>query len=537
MASGTRELTLKLVAQTADMQKGIAGVDDKLGGFQKGLNKIGGAMAGAFAVEQVISFGKSVLDEASNIAESTSKIGEVFGKSASKSIIKFGKDANKAMGLADEEALNYLGTLGAMWTGLGKTQEESADMSKATMTLAADLGSFNNVSTPETLDMMSAAFRGEYDSIQRMLPGLNAASVEQEALAQTGKKSAKELTQQEKAMATLSLMTKQAGPAIGDFARTSSGAANQQKILASQIEDAKAALGEKLLPAFAATLNFITDKVVPGIEWFIGWMGGPFVDGLTNAWNFVYQYIGPVIDNISGLVWGLWQVLENFVGLVINVFTGDWRGAWDSVTKIFSGAWEMIKRIALLGWQAIQAIWNGVIIGLKWLGGLVLDVITWPFRTAWDIVKFFSNAIWQAIQTAWDGMLNWVKGTGNAIYDALTWPFKSAWEFIKRTWNSTLGKVSFTVPGWIPGIGGKEFKFPQLAKGGIVTRPTLALVGEAGPEAVVPLGKAGFGGNVYNIHVNTGVGDPVSIGQQVAKALQDYERVSGPRRSGARGGL
>ena len=62
-------------------------------------------------------------------------------------------------------------------------------------------------------------------------------------------------------------------------------------------------------------------------------------------------------------------------------------------------------------------------------------------------------------------------------------------------------KISITVPSWVPKIGGKGFslnipEIPSLAAGGIVTKPTLALIGENGPEAVVPLGSRGASGGI-----------------------------------------
>ncbi|AUV61427.1 tape measure [Pontimonas phage phiPsal1] len=69
---------------------------------------------------------------------------------------------------------------------------------------------------------------------------------------------------------------------------------------------------------------------------------------------------------------------------------------------------------------------------------------------------------------------------------------------------------------------------PQLAKGGIVDGATLAVIGEAGPEAVIPLDKMDRGGSTYNITIQSGVGDPVRIGEDVVNAIKRYERVSGP---------
>ena len=71
---------------------------------------------------------------------------------------------------------------------------------------------------------------------------------------------------------------------------------------------------------------------------------------------------------------------------------------------------------------------------------------------------------------------------------------------------------------------------PALAEGGIVNKPTLALIGEAGPEAVVPLSKMnGSKGNTYNITVNAGIGtNGTQVGREIVDAIKKYERASGP---------
>jgi hypothetical protein len=77
----------------------------------------------------------------------------------------------------------------------------------------------------------------------------------------------------------------------------------------------------------------------------------------------------------------------------------------------------------------------------------------------------------------------------------------------------------------VPGLGGKGFdvpNIPMLAQGGIVTSATLAMIGEKGPEAVIPLDRMGqMGGNNVTIHVNGG--DP----QSVVNALRTYMRQNG----------
>lgn len=69
---------------------------------------------------------------------------------------------------------------------------------------------------------------------------------------------------------------------------------------------------------------------------------------------------------------------------------------------------------------------------------------------------------------------------------------------------------------------------PAFASGGIVTKPTIGLIGEAGPEAVVPLSKGGYGATI-NITVNAGMGtDGGQVGEQIVNAIRRYERTSGP---------
>jgi hypothetical protein len=93
---------------------------------------------------------------------------------------------------------------------------------------------------------------------------------------------------------------------------------------------------------------------------------------------------------------------------------------------------------------------------------------------------------------------------------------------------SSLAKVSVTGGAKIPFTGRGV---PMMAQGGIVNRPTLAMIGEKGPEAVIPLNKAGGigGGAVYNITVNAGIGpNGQEVGKQIVEAIKKFERSSGP---------
>jgi len=121
----------------------------------------------------------------------------------------------------------------------------------------------------------------------------------------------------------------------------------------------------------------------------------------------------------------------------------------------------------------------------------------------------------------------WITNVVIPQFNLMLTVFKTIFNGIASVWNNTIGKFSFTVPSWVPGIGGKGFAMPDipmLAAGGIVTGPTLAMIGEAGPEAVIPLdrmGQMGGGGTTVNINVNGG--DP----NAVVQALRTYMRQNG----------
>jgi SLT domain-containing protein len=90
---------------------------------------------------------------------------------------------------------------------------------------------------------------------------------------------------------------------------------------------------------------------------------------------------------------------------------------------------------------------------------------------------------------------------------------------------SGIGSIAGAVGGGIGTLRG----IVGLASGGIVTKPTLAMVGEGGePEAVIPLSKMGqMGGGGVNITINTGVGDPEAIARDIRRILNDSTRRTG----------
>jgi hypothetical protein len=145
-----------------------------------------------------------------------------------------------------------------------------------------------------------------------------------------------------------------------------------------------------------------------------------------------------------------------------------------------------------------------------------------------DWFRNFVNAVFNGIKNAVMTSLDVIKGVFTGYMNF----YKAIFNGIAKLWNSTIGKIEFTIPSWVPIIGGKEFKvpnIPMLAEGGVVNKPTLAMIGERGPEAVVPLNRyrGGSGGIIVNI--NSTVAD-ASLPDKIVQALRDYNRTTGPIR-------
>ena len=92
-----------------------------------------------------------------------------------------------------------------------------------------------------------------------------------------------------------------------------------------------------------------------------------------------------------------------------------------------------------------------------------------------------------------------------------------------------IGEIKIGRVGGDEATTGGGINIPKMASGGIVNSPTLAMIGEAGPEAVIPLSKMGrMGGGNYTINVQGGISSSADIGEAVVNAIRAYNRAAGP---------
>jgi len=296
-----------------------------------------------------------------------------------------------------------------------------------------------------------------------------------------------ELKQMEKDGASADEMMAALSGTFMDQASTAAGTAEGQfKRLSVGLAETKETIGAALLPVIEAALPVLQA------------MGQWAQDNTT-----VFLVLAGVIGGIAAAV-----VIANAA-----------ITAWGVATTVFTGIQTafnvvMAANPVVLFAIAIAALVVGLVLAYK------------KFDAFRDIV----DAVFSAIKTG-------IKGGMDAITTYLSFVmgvYKAIFNGIAKLWNNTIGKLSFSVPDWVPGLGGKGFdvpNIPMLANGGIVTSPTLAMIGEGnGPEAVIPLNRMnefGMGGGM-NVTVQAGlISTPDQMGQLIIEAIQRAQRRSG----------
>jgi len=264
----------------------------------------------------------------------------------------------------------------------------------------------------------------------------------------------------------------------GSLAANADTAAGKMAIMSNSLNEAKESVGYALLPA---------------------------LESLTAT----FQKLAPFI-----------QQHADFIGkavIVVGALTGAVMLAGAAVK-----AYEIITKSMAIAQALLNAVMSANPIGLV---VVAIAALTAAFIYAYEHSEKFRDIITNAFDA--------VKNTAQSVANIVGAAFRIVFDGIKIYINSiislaniairALNAINVSVPNWVPGIGGKSFGFdlkqiPMLADGGIVTKPTLAMIGEAGAEAVVPLSKGGFGSGI-NVTVN--VGGSVVQEQDLAVTVRD----------------
>lgn len=348
-----RTIALNLLFRTQGTEK-LKDAEKGIGTFRKSLSGLGGAIAGFAGGAAIAGFAKDSIKAASDLAEATSKAKVVFGDS-SKEVLKFAQNSATAFGQSRQQAIEAAGTFGNLFVSMKIGTKESAGMSTSLVKLASDLASFNNTDPTEALDALRSGLVGETEPLRRFGINLNEATLKAEAMTLGLKVTGATLDPAVKAQAAYSLILKQSTTAQGDFARTAGGMANQQRIANAQFEDAKATLGEKLLPIALKLVNVLNTSVIPAISATIGWF-----DKNSAA-------IGQVAK-IIGIGVAAWLTYQAAVKGAVAISAG--LAFIKTAAAAVSSAWETMRIRMMLASDAISSAGGPIKALNRQVGGL-----------------------------------------------------------------------------------------------------------------------------------------------------------------------
>lgn len=276
----------------------------------------------------------------------------------------------------------------------------------------------------------------------------------------------------------------------------------------------------------------ISDFAVAIWDTIVGWVTGAWTNiqtllqtGLTfvqTLWNTIWTAISTAASTIWATIKSVISTaitaVRTTISNILSAISGTWNSVWGTISSFASTVWGNIKSAVSSGIETVKSKISSV-----------LRTIDSIWSGAWGAIKSGVETTWNKITGMWSSGVSTVRGIFDRMASAIKGPFETAFNAIKGLWNNTVGKLSFKIPGWVPGIGGKGWSAPKLATGGIVTEPTLAWVGEGKsptggyvPEAVIPLpklqpmlnaalknadSKQGGYGNTYNVHMTVPIDD------------------------------
>lgn len=290
-----------------------------------------------------------------------------------------------------------------------------------------------------------------------------------------------------------------------------------------------------ILPPIVKIVNGIIEavgRVVVAISGFIGgiidiikgiiqFIVGVFTGDWSKAWDGIKNIFSGFWNAIKGIIDTLLAVLGGIAGFIVDVVAAAFKIAWEAIKLVwsqvvafFKAVWdgicaafaavgEWFANIFTQAWEGIKNAWSSV---TSWFGDLwkgitnvFSNVGTWfknIFTTAWTNIKnVFSN--WGSFFSGlWDKIKSTFSSLGTKLGDAIGGAVKSGINgvigMIEKTINKAIGIINGAIDiiNKIPGVSIPKIKslsLPRLAKGGIVDSATIAMIGEQGKEAVVPL--------------------------------------------------
>jgi len=201
----------------------------------------------------------------------------------------------------------------------------------------------------------------------------------------------------------------------------------------------------------------------------------PIVEWFTDLFMSIYNTLSDIVSNIIAIVRGVWLTIKAIFEPVFKWFNDN---IIQPVSKVFSGLWNGLKDGAKAAWNGIKSVFSSV---ANFFGNIFSEAwskVKAVFSIGGKIFDGIKDGIVSAFKTIVNGIIKGINKVVAVPFDGINWALK------KIKGISIMGIKPFD---WISTIGVPQI--PLLAKGGIVSRATQAIIGEAGKEAVLPLEK------------------------------------------------
>ena len=532
MATTIGEATIKLTFDNKELDKSADKAQSKVKSFLGALGttaKIGGKfLAGAFiaAGSAVSALGTASVKAYAETEQLVGGVETLFGESADQ-MLKYARQAYKTAQISAAEFMDTSIQFSAsLVQGLGGDTAKAADYANRAIIDMAD--NANKMGTDisriqdayrgfarqqfNMLDNLALGYGGTRTEMERLIKDAASYKEEQEALNVTVEEGSLSFDNIINAISVVQKHMGIAGTSAEEAAHTIQGSFKSMKSAAKDLitglTDPSADLGQlldnfvntivgtgqgdgviaNLEPAIERTLTSIAtiiEKGVPKLAEMLPGLLEKTLPGIATAAVAVITAITKVLptlapvlaDGLSVLIEELVPYLPQIIGSLIQAIATFWFEGWkhtfETFGEIFSVAWETYGGIAM---DAINKIKAWLYQAGLWVYHNVLQPVGAFFNGLWNGIKAGAQGVGNAIRSIFGTIVGFVKAPINAIIDGV---------------NKILGKINgIKIPEWVPGIGGAHTNFatlPKLAQGGIATRATNAVIGEAGTEAVIPL--------------------------------------------------
>jgi len=475
------DLLFRILGKDVSASKAMKGVGSTAGTVGKKLGGIGTAFAGigtaaaAAGAFVAVDFGKQSVEAFMGAQASQAKFEASLAKN---NLGEYSADIDAlAQSLAlktrfDDDATK---SGAAVLANFGLTGEQL----KKTLPLVQDYAAFTGKDLPTASKLLGKAFLGNTKALKDL--GI--------AYKPTGDK-AKDMA------AIMGLVNEKVGGFAEKEGKTAAGTA---AILGNQFDEVKEQVGSYLVPALTKLGQWIIENGIPAISKFVEWFKVNLLPVIQRVGAWIMDTFVPAVKSLAAsFMENVWPAIQKVAAIVAENLQPAIEALAEFWATTLSPAIQKALPYIQLWLKFIGALIGIVAVAVSWIiGKLVPAIVKWI-----TVISRISDKVREvvlSIRTKFLAVVEFVKSlpgriatAARGMWDGIKNSFRGAINWIIARWNN----LSFSLPSVsIPGIGdvgGMRLdtpNIPMLAKGGVVTGPTLAMIGEAGPEAVVPLDR------------------------------------------------